>query len=180
MIINAIIDVLKGKPNWRDGTDLSAPALPKSFFAIFAGIPLFMLITKSVVKYNDNSGDAPFMAIALVLTLMSLSFPLIAYVLCMVFDKQASFRPWVIIRNWAFLCVVALIALGFSLQLFGLLPFSSAYIIGLSLYLSTLALDIRLAMKIADFDWFGAVFAAIFISMTSIMVLYLGLTQALS
>lgn len=177
MILNGIIKALRGDTDWREEFDLSAPALPKSFFAIFACIPLFMIITKAVVKYNDNSGEAPFLAIAVVLSFMTLSFPLLAYVLCMVFDKLGAFRPWVIVRNWAFLCVVALISLVFGLYLFGLLPFSIAYMVGLALYLSTLALDIRLAMRVGGFDWIGAVFTAILISMTSMMVLYLGLLQ---
>lgn len=180
MIINGIIKVLRGDKDWRDEFDLSSPALPKSFFAIFACISLFMVITKAIVKYNDNSDDAPFFAIAIVLSFMTFSFPLLVYVLCMVFDKLSAFRPWVIVRNWAFLCVAALISLVFGLYLLDLLPFSIAYMVGLALYLSTLAIDIRLAQRIGGFDWIGAVFTAILISFTSMMVLYLGLMQALA
>ncbi|PHR60709.1 MAG: hypothetical protein COA43_06090 [Robiginitomaculum sp.] len=179
MILNGIVKVLKGEDDWREEFDLSAPALPKSFIAILLCTPLFMLVTMSVIKYNDNSGDAPFLAILIILGLMSFSFPLIAYVLCMVFDLQAKFRPWVIVRNWSFLVIVGLITIAFSLNLLDLMPFSVAYNIGLTLYLSTLALDIRLAMRIANFDWIGAVFTAILISATCIMILSLGLNQAL-
>ncbi len=184
MILTGIFKVLKpsGQDNkdWQDEFNLSAPALPRSFIAIFLSIPLFILIAKAVVKYNDNSGQVPFFSIALVLALMSLAFPLIAYLLCMVFDKQGAFRPWVIVRNWTYLLVIACIAAGFSLYLFDLFPFSAAYLIGLSLYLSTLAIDIRLAMRIAKFDWIGAVFAAVLISAAGMMVLFLGIAQVLS
>ncbi len=180
MIINGIFKALKGETNWRDELDLSAPALPRSFLAIVLCIPLYMIIITAVVKYNDNPGIVPFLQINIVLGLMGLSFSCIAYVLCLAFNKQVEFRPWVIVRNWSFLGIIAMIAAGFGLFLLGLLPFSIAYIIGLALYLGTLALDIALATHIAKFDWAGAVFSAILISMTSIMILYLGLMQALS
>ncbi|PHR93716.1 MAG: hypothetical protein COA69_03540 [Robiginitomaculum sp.] len=180
MIFSGILKALKGEDDWQDEFDLTARALPRSFGAIFLCIPLFMLITKAVVKYNDNSGEAPYLAIGLVLGFMALSFPVVAYILCLVFDRVSVFRPWVIVRNWAFLCVMVLIAMAFGLYLLGLLPFSFAYVIGLALYLGTLALDIRLASRVAGFDWMGSVFTAILINMTSMMVLYLGLVQALA
>ncbi len=181
MIIKGIVKAVKGEDNWQDHFDLTTPALTRSFGALILCLPLFIIITKAVVKYNDNSaGGAPFLAIGIVLGLMSLAFPLIAYLLCMIFEKQSAFRPWVIVRNWAFLCVIALITLGFGLYLLGLLPFSLAYIFGLFFYLSILALDVSLALHIAKFDWAGAVFAAILVTMTSIMILYLGLVQALA
>jgi len=77
------------------------------------------------------------------------------------------------------LFTVAGMTSGFGLYLVGLLPFSVAYMIGLAFYLGTLAMDIRLAVRVADFDWVGGVFAAVLINATSMMVLYLGMVQAL-
>ena len=178
MILNGVIKALKGDA-WEEEFDLTRSALPRSFFALLLCVPLYMICAKAVVKYNANTVDAPFLSIAMVLGLMTLAFPLIAYFLCMVFDKQGAFRPWVIVRNWTFLLMVAIMTAGFGLYVIGILPFSVAYFIGLTFYLGTLAIDIRLAMRIAEFDWMGAVFAAVLISMTSMMVLFLGMAQAL-
>ncbi len=179
MILNGIIKALRGG-EWEGEFDLSRPALPRSFIAIFLCIPLYMIGAQAAMKYNDNTGHPPFLSIAIVLLLMSLTFPVIAYLLCMIFDKQSAFRPWVIVRNWTLLLIVTVIAAGFGLYLIGLLPFSIAYFIGLTFYLGILAADVRLAMRIAKFDWMGAVFAAILISMSGMMVLFLGMAQTLT
>ena len=60
-----------------------------------------------------------------------------------------------------------------------LIPFSVAFFVGMAAYVATLAVDIRLAMRVADFDWMGAVFAGILISAASMMVLLLGLQEIL-
>lgn len=183
MKLSALISILKNDPDGLPLDQIIGLTVQKfrlSFAALLLCIPMFVLITKAVVKYNDNSTKAPYIDVIMVLALMSLSYPLIAYFLTMVFDKQASFKPWVTVRNWAFVWIVGLISAGFGLYLVGLLPFSFAYIFGLGLYLGTLALDIRLAHVLAGFDWAGSVFCAILISVTAIMVLLLGLTQILS
>ena len=71
-------------------------------------------------------------------------------------------------------------AAAFGLYLLGILPFSVAFFIGMTVYICTLAVDVRLAGQIAEFDWFGAVFAGILISASSMMVLSFGMTQVLS
>ncbi|MBL4871104.1 MAG: hypothetical protein JKX72_09135 [Robiginitomaculum sp.] len=180
MIIKGILKAVKGDETWQEEFDLTTPAFYRSYAALVLCIPLFVLIIMAVVKYNDNPGIVPFVEINIILAIMGLSFSVIAYVLTLMFNTQSIFRPWVIVRNWAFLGIITAIAIAFGLYLLGLLPFSIAYMIGLALYLGILALDISLAVHIAKFDWAGAVFSAILISMTSIMILYLGLLQALS
>jgi hypothetical protein len=179
MITKGVLNVLKNE-NWVDEFDLTPAALPRSFVALILYIPLYLMCAKAAVKYNDVVGNVPFVSILIILVLMSLAFPLIAYLLCAVFDKQGNFRPWVIVRNWTLLFVNAGMATGFGLYLIGIMPFSIAYMIGLAFYLGTLAIDIRLAMRVAAFDWMGAVFASILINVTSMMVLFLGLTQILA
>lgn len=178
MIFKGVKDVL-GEGDWEKEFDLSPKALPRSFLAILLYIPLSFVVARAAVKYNDVVGHVPYPSIALILILVSLAFPLIAYILCSVFDKLESFRAWVIVRNWSFLFAWVLVAIPFGLYLLGLLPFSVAFFIGMTTYLATLAVDIRLAMRIPDFDWMSAVFAGILISGASIMVLGLGLNQIL-
>ncbi len=169
-------NVLRGKP-WEAGFDLSAQALPKSFLAVAAYIPLGIIAAKAAVKFNANTSNVPYGPIAITLCLITLTFPLIAYVLCMVFDKMDRFRPWVIVRNWTILFVLILIAAVLGLYLVDLLPFFLAYLTALILYICTLFIDIRLAWRVAEFDWMGAVFAGILISAATMMVLALTISQ---
>jgi len=175
MFIGAV-NALRGKP-WEDGFDLSAPALPRSFIAVAAYVPLGLVVARAAVQYNDNTNIIPYGPIAITLTLIALTFPLIAYVLCMVFDKMERFRPWVIVRNWTIMFALMLIAAVLGLYLVGLLPFFPAYVIALMIYIGTLAIDVRLAWRVAEFDWMGAVFAGILISAATMMVLSLVVSQ---
>ena len=170
------LNALLGKP-WEDNFDLSASALPRSFIAVAAYVPLGLIAAKAAVKYNDNTNNIPYGPIVITLGLIALTFPLIAYVLCMVFDKMDRFRPWVIVRNWAILFALMLIAAVLGLYLIGALPFFPAYVMALTLYIGTLAIDIRLAWRVAEFDWMGAVFAGILISAATMMVLSLIISQ---
>jgi ABC-type multidrug transport system permease subunit len=138
MITQGVLNVLKNG-NWQEEFDLTPAALPRSFLALLLYIPLYFICAKAAVKYNDVVGNVPFTSIIIILILMSLTFPLIAYLLCAVFDKQSNFRPWVIVRNWTLVFIIAGMSTGFGLYLIGILPFSVAYMIGLAFYLGTLA-----------------------------------------
>ncbi|MBL4853515.1 MAG: hypothetical protein JKY25_04665 [Robiginitomaculum sp.] len=177
-IFTGVINALTGR-DWQDDIDVSAPALPRSFLAVAAYIPLGLVVALAVVRYNDNTATPPYQTVALTLTLIGLAFPLIAYILCMLFDKMAAFRPWVIIRNWTILFALIGVAATAGLYLIGLIPFALVYFMGFSLYLGTLAIDIRLASRIAGFDWIGAVFTGILISTATMMILSLGVTQSI-
>ena len=179
-IFRGTINALFGKApdnRWADDFDLSAPALPRSFLAVAAYIPLGFVVAKAAVKYNDNTAHVPYGSIAIILGLIALTFPLIAYLLCMVFNKMDRFRSWVIVRNWSILFALMLIAAVFGLYLIGLLSFFPAYVLALCLYLGTLGIDIRLAWRIAEFDWIGAIFAGILINTATMMVLSMAISQ---
>lgn len=176
MILQGVINAL-GKEDWESEFDLSPKALPRSFLAVALYIPLSFVAARAAVKYNDVVGHVPYLSIAIILILISLTFPLVAYILCSVFDKQESFRPWVIVRHWAILFAWIIVALPFGLYLIGLIPFSVSFFLGMMAYLGTLAIDIRLAMRVAEFDWMGAVFTGILITTSSMMVLLLGMQQ---
>jgi len=179
MILQGVINAL-GNEDWESEFDLSPKALPRSFFAVALYIPLSFVAARAAVKYNDVVGHVPYLSIAIILILISLTFPLVAYILCSVFDKQESFRAWVIVRHWAILFAWIIVALPFGIYLIGLIPFSVAFFLGMMAYLGTLAIDIRLASRVAGFDWMGAVFAGILISASSMMVLLLGMQQIIS
>ncbi len=175
-IFNGVVNALGDKP-WEDGFDLTPRGLPRSFIAVAAYIPLGLIAARAAVKYNDNTATMPYGPILMTLGLIALTFPLMAYVLCMLFDKMDRFRPWVIVRNWAVLFAYAIIAAALGLYLLGVLPFFPAYVIALTLYITTLAIDVRLAWRVGGFDWVGAVFAGILISAATMMVLSFVISQ---
>ncbi len=178
MIIEGVIKALKGE-DWESDFDLSPRGLPLSFLAVLAYLPFYFICVKASVTYNAVDGYVPYLAIAVVLTLMALSFPIVSYILCMVLNRMEAFRPWVIVRNWTMLFVIMAMSAGFGLYLIGLIPFGLAYMLGMFIYLSTLVVDIRLARVVAGFDWLTAIFSAILVAATAMMILLLGLTQNL-
>ncbi len=177
-VFTGVINALMGK-EWQQYIDVSAPALPRSFLAVVLYIPLGLVVASAVVHYNDNTATPPYQTIAFTLALITLAFPLLAYILSMLFNKLDSFRPWVIVRNWTILLAIGVLAAISVLYLLGLLPFSLVYFTGFSLYLATLAIDVRLAWRIGGFDWIGAVFVGILISATTMMILSLGVSQSI-
>ena len=179
MILQGVINAL-GTVDWEREFDLSRKALPRSFIAVALYIPLSFVAARAAVKYNDVTGHVPYPSIAIILILISLTFPLVAYILCSVFDKQESFRAWVIVRHWAILFAWMIVALPFAIYLIGLIPFSVAFFLGMTAYLGTLAIDVRLASRVAGFDWMGSVFAGILITSSSMMVLLLGMQQIIN
>ena len=127
MIFDGVLKVLKGDA-WESEFDLSPKGLPRSFIAVALYIPLSFVIARAAVKYNAVEGYVPYPEIALILVLIAMTFPLIAYTLCSIFNKLENFRPWVITRNWSVLFVMAAMAAAFGLYVIGLLPFSVAFI----------------------------------------------------
>ncbi|MEE9273093.1 MAG: hypothetical protein V3U57_07505 [Robiginitomaculum sp.] len=175
MIITGVKKVLLGEPGWEYHFDLTKTGFLHSFLAVILYIPLSFIIARAAVKYNDVLEHIPYSKITLVLLFIALSFPLIAYILVSIFDKQATLCSWIIVRHWTILFALAVIAAGFSLYLIGLLPFSVAFFIGMSCYIGTLAIDVFLTRHVANFDWIGAVFSGVLISATNIMILLFSL-----
>ena len=95
----------------------------------------------------------------------------------MVFDKQDRFRAWVIVRHWSVFFVALFVALLFVLYLYAGLAFAIVNMLALLAYLSLLAIDIRLAQKIAGFDWGGAVLTGCIIHGMSLTVIVAGVAQ---
>jgi len=97
----------------------------------------------------------------------------------MVFDKQDRFRAWVIVRHWSVFFTVFFVALLFGLYLYAGLPFAIVNMVALVAYLGVLAIDIRLAGKIAGFEWGGAVLTGCIIHGMSLTVIVAGVAQML-
>lgn len=171
MIIRGIYQALRGG-DWRDEFNLGQTGLALSFGALLLNVPLGILIVNAVVRFNSKGAATPDYANIVQSVLgLSLIFPVIAFVLSLVFQKRDHLQDWLIVRNWTHIVMVALFAAMAGLYLAGLIPFIVVYMTGLGLYLGTLAVDIRLAARIGGFNWMGAIFTAILIATAIIAAL---------
>jgi len=75
----------------------------------------------------------------------------------MILEKMDRIRPWIITRNWTGFGFSLLAGSVFGLTGLGLLPFIVANGVLFAAYLGLLAADIRLAQKVAGFNWGTAI-----------------------
>lgn len=168
---------------WPAAFDLSRRGFQHSFLAL----PLMMgciyvcalaVQTERAKMLDAEAPTAIALAPFLIITgLYAFTFSAVAYLIALVFDKQDRFRPWVIIRHWAVFFAALIAALGAALYLLGVLPFVFVNGLALVIYLGWLVIDIRLAQKIAEFDWGGAVLTGCIIHAMSLTVILTGAAQ---
>ncbi|NNE57490.1 MAG: hypothetical protein HKN36_05235 [Hellea sp.] len=183
------IKALGSSKTWSDDFDLTRAGLQQSFLALLLSLPFYFVCAAAVVKFRnevlanspdyDGAPDAylPIGGFVLLLLLYALMFPLCVYIFTLVFDRQDRFRPWVIVRHWAFFFVALAAAILMGLSLLGVLPFQMALLPVFILYLGTLAIDIRLAQKIGGFEWGAAILAGCLITAMGLMMILIGMTQ---
>ena len=68
-------------------------------------------------------------------------------------EKMDRVRVWTITRNWTVFGFSLLVGIVFGLVALGALPFMVANGVVFAAYLGLLAADIRLAQKVAGFNW---------------------------
>ena len=129
----------------------------------------------------DYEGAIPELISPLLFVLISLafgfSFSLIAFLLAGAFNKTDRFKSWAIVRHWSFFFLALIAAAFLGLTYFGILPFNIVLPLIFSLYLGTLAVDIRLAQKIGGFEWGGAILTGCIITALGLAVILMGLTR---
>ena len=156
-----IFAVLGTWPSWENYFDLSRRGLKTSFVALVASlVPIWSVVfAVQTVRGQINETDVTLpglLPFALVVGLWLFSFPALAYLMGMIFEKMDRARPWVITRNWTVFALASVTGLAFGLVALGLLPFMAANGVGFAAYLGLLAADIRLAQKVAGFNWGAA------------------------
>ena len=169
-LMRGIIKALIGQ-DWEDEFNLHQSGLAFSFGALLLYIPFGFIIASAVVRFNSANVPAPYEIIAQTLIAMALVFPVLAWILSQVFGLREHLQAWLIVRNWTVVMLMAIFAGLASLYLWGMVPFTVVYILGLCLYLATLGVDVRLAGRIGGFNWMGAVFTAILVSITTMVVI---------
>lgn len=167
---------------WEDHFDLSRKGFKHSFLALALSLPFYYVCAAAVRRNQASLAESainglPTAAFFLIFTLYVSTFVVSAYIIAMVFDKQDRFRPWVIVRHWSIFFAAMLAALLMGLYMGGVLPFLVAVYVVMGIYLLTLAIDIRLASRIAGFEWGAAVLTGCLITAMGLTVLMIGTAQ---
>ena len=153
-----IFAVLGTWPHWERYFDLSRKGQKLSFAVLALSLaPLWLVVygiqsERAQTHGTDLSlpGVLPFI---LIVGLWLFSFPALAYLIGMIFEKMDRVRVWTIARNWTVFGFSLLVGVVFALVSLGILPFILANGVLFAAYLGLLAADIRLAQKVAGFNW---------------------------
>lgn len=171
---------------WAENFDLSEKGFRASFLALLLSMPVLYVCYAGIFRQRRIVMEAqpelvdnlPVMVsppmLFLILIIFGMMFPIVAYVLCLVFEKMDKFRPWVIVRLWTFFFIALLMGALFGLTMLGVLSFAAIIPPIFVLYMGTLLVDIRYAQKIAGFEWGAAVLAACIITAMGLTVILIG------
>jgi len=183
--VNALLGLGQKGEQWPVFFDLSRRGFKLSFLAVLFTVGCYYICglglqNERALRLSEGLAEPatpqsiPLAVFFLLAALYALTFVGCAYILAMVFDKQDRFRPWVIVRHWSVFFVALFVAFLFALYLYAGLPFGVVNMLALIAYLSLLAIDIRLAQKIAGFDWGGAILTGCVIHGMSLTVIVAG------
>lgn len=173
---------LRPEGEWRAHIPLTSRGLLESYAALVLTLPAYYICALAIAAHRGRlleSGPlvvppAPFAAVAL---FYALSFSASIYIICLAFGKRMQFNAWVILRHWSLFFCALFIASLFGLYLVGFLPFMAANFMAFAAYLVTLAIDIRLAQRIGQFDLTAAIFTGCIIKAMELSVLLIGIVQ---
>ncbi|MBC6403966.1 MAG: hypothetical protein GDA39_10725 [Hyphomonadaceae bacterium] len=181
LYFSGVIKALGQDDSWPDDFDLTGTGFCRSFFAIFLSVPCYFISAVAIqaerARVLGIDPLYPNMLFFMILAPYMLMFFFCAYVISVIFERMELFKPWVIVRHWAMFFAALPVTAGFGLYLLNLLPFAVAYGVAMFIYLGTLAIDIRLASRVAGFQWGPAVFIGCFITGMSMAVLLIGALQ---
>ena len=163
--ILGVFAVLGTWPNWERYFDLSRKGQKVSFIVLALSLlPLWMVAYGIQIERVLRTGmDAPLPGLVpfiLIVGLWLITFPGLAYLIGMIFEKMDRVRAWTITRNWTVFGLSLLVGGAFGLVALGILPFIVANGVLFAAYFGLLAADIRLAQKVAGFRWGTAVLIA--------------------
>lgn len=159
--ILGIFAVLGTWPNWEQYFDLSRKGQKLSFVVLALSLfPLWMVAYGIQTERAAQAGAPvtlpPTLPFVLIVGVWLFSFPALAYLIGMIFEKMDRVRTWTITRNWTVFWLSLLSGLAFMFVERGV-PFAAANGVLFAAYLGLLAADIRLAQKVAGFTWGTAI-----------------------
>lgn len=184
---SGFLKVLGPGQDWSGFFDLTKTGFHRSFLTIPLSLPFYYLCALalhkqrlSVLATNPQiQTEAPSLLAPLPFVIVCLafgfSFSILAYILGRVFGKTENVLSWINIRHWGFFLMLLLASILLGLTYIGVLPFFIVLPFLFILYLSTLAVDIRLAQKVGDFDWGGAILVGCMITAMGLSIILMGM-----
>ena len=156
--ILGIFAVLGTWPQWESYFDLSRKGQKISFIVLMLSLAPLWLVVYAIqaerAGVNGTEISLPgLLPYSLIVGLWLLSFPALAYLIGMIFEKMDRVRMWTITRNWAVFVYSLVVGVICGLAYLGFVPMVLAYGVLFAAYLGLLAADIRLAQKVAGFKW---------------------------
>ncbi len=153
-----IFAVLGTWPNWENYFDLSRRGQKVSFVVLALSLaPLWLVvygIQSERARLTETALSLPgLVPFIFIVGLWLFSFPALAYLIGMIFEKMDRVKLWTITRNWTVFGLALLTGLIFGLVILGVLPFIVANGVLFAAYFGLLAVDIRLAQKVVGFNW---------------------------
>lgn len=160
-----VFAVLGTWPNWEQYFDLSRKGLKLSFGVLALSLaPLWFIViavqAERAQALETDVSEPSVLLYILTVGLWLFSFPAMAYLIAMIFEKLDRLRPWIITRNWAVFSLALVTGASFGLVGLGVLPIVIAYGVALAAYLGLLGVDIRLIQKVVGFNWIPAIMLA--------------------
>ncbi len=157
-----IFAVLGTWPNWESYFDLSRKGLKTSLAVLALSLAPLWVVVYGIQSERARMPEIEFtlpgaLSFVLITGIWLFSFPALAYLIGMILEKMDRIRPWIITRNWTVFGLSLLSGLIFGLTTLGVLPFMLANGVLFAAYLGLLAADIRLAQKVAEFNWSTAI-----------------------
>lgn len=152
-----VFAALGTRSDWESNFDLSRKGQKQSFiFLAWSLLPLWCVAygiqMERAAQADTSLVLPPTLPFVLIVGLWLFSFPALAYLIGMIFEKMDRVRAWTITRNWTVFWLSLATGLAFMCVQRGL-PFHMANGVLFLAYLGLLAADIRLAQKVAGFNW---------------------------
>ena len=180
-LFSGCLKALGKDASWPESFDLTRSGFIQSFLALFLSLPFYYICAAAVVKnrtiVTGTASSIPAGEFFGLLLLFGLTFPLCAFALSNLFNGREQFQPWVIVRHWTMFFAALILAALFGLTMAGLLPFMFVMSLAFIIYMGALAMDIRLAQKIAGFDWGIAIFAGCIPTALGLLIILFGVSQ---
>lgn len=185
--LSGFLRVLGPDTEWREFFNLTKTGFQRSFLTIPLSLPFYYLCALSLHRQRlavfESSpvldGQTPSLLAPFPFTVLCLvfgfSFSILAFALSHAFGKRGKFQDWVNIRHWGFFAMAVLAGILLGLTYFDIVTFPLVMPLLFILYLGTLAVDIRLAQKVAEFDWGGAILVGCMITAMGLSIILIGM-----
>lgn len=170
--------------DFRDYFGDAKPAFQNSLAAIGGSVLLILIAARGVISLQrraalDEAVDTaiPAFQIGITAGLYLLAFTLIAFMLCLVFDRRGAYLRWAVLRHWMVFYALVPTAVVLTLAAAGWLPAALANGVLFAVFIGWIFADIRVAYKAGELGLMSAVFAACMVHAMGLSVILTAVVQ---